>query len=53
MDIGKQLLRRVKQLAMISFQRQHVVGFLIDDLLGNFFLTPYSIDGHDTAFQCQ
>ena len=44
------------QFTLISFQANHIIRLLINDLLANFALTSHRINGHDRAFenqQCQ
>ena len=40
----------VAQAALVAFQRQHVVGLLVDDLLCDVALAAHRIDGDDRAF---
>ena len=41
------------QQALVVFDRQHVVGFLGDDLLGDLALATHGIDGHHGPSQLQ
>jgi hypothetical protein len=41
---------RLMQRLMVSFQRQHIICFAIDDLLGKGFLRSHGVDRDDRAF---
>jgi hypothetical protein len=38
------------QRLMVSFQRQHIIRFAIDDLFGNGFLRSHGVDRDESAF---
>ena len=41
------------QQALVAFQRENVIGLLVDDLLSDITLATHRIDGHDSAFDRQ
>ncbi len=53
LEPGKQVGNVFGEGALIPFDRQHVVGVLVNNLPGNLSLTAHRINGHHTAFHRQ
>jgi hypothetical protein len=53
LPLGDEELDIVAQRALIALEREHVIGLLVDDFLGDVALTTNSIDAHDRALDGQ
>src|SRR3954466_6219423 len=51
--LGNKQLNVLAQRALIALQREHVIGFLVHDLLCDVALAAHGIDGHDRTLDRQ
>ena len=49
--IEEKILDFLKEMTVIRFQGQDVIGLLVDNQLGDVFLAPHRIDGDDSSYK--
>src|SRR5258706_7149114 len=48
-DMTEQIDRILVKMFLIFFERSHIIGLLVADRFGNFFLAAHRLNGHNTA----
>ena len=51
--LGGEQFDILTQRALITFERENVIGFLVEDFLGDIALAAHGVDGDDGAFDHQ